>query len=230
MICAECGGKFNVVGGKGPSARYGCVGHRSRGTCRNKLTISRQVLESRLLYALSRNVQELVFREQLFTEFRVQVMTAWKQRNKKAEKSATSVKSLQGKQDHLRHQAENLLDALSATKGSSLVVERLNAIEAQITSIDALLATQPKGKVAPPSADDLQNFLDRKIGHLESVLAANPEMAKQRILKHVGKLIMGPMYPPQGPTYEVGGDVRLFAGHDTEDSGLIRTTGPILIK
>jgi hypothetical protein len=165
-------------------------------------------------------------------EFRIQLTKAWKQMNRKAEKSQTSVKSLQGKQDHLRHQAENLLDALAATKGSSLVVERLNAIEAQITNIDALLAAQPKGKVAPPSVEDLHKFLGRKLCDMESIFAGNPEMAKQRILKHVGKLVMGPMYPPEGPAYEIGGDVRLFVGpdNDTAASGLIRSAGPVLIK
>jgi hypothetical protein len=38
-------------------------------------------------------------------------------------------------------------------------------------------------------------------------------MAKQRILKHVGKLIMNPTYPAQGPTYQVTRDLRLFAGN-----------------
>ena len=175
MICAECGGKFNVVGGKGEHARYGCVGHRSHGTCRNKLTISRHVLESRLLYALSRNVQDQSFREHLFLEFRAQMMTAWKDRNKKAEKAASSVKSLRGKQDHLRHQADNLLDAIAATRGSSLVYERLNAIEVQIKNIDALLASGTNMKAASPSADDLQKFLDRRLCDMESIFAANPE-------------------------------------------------------
>jgi len=231
MICAECGGKVNVVGGKGPHARYGCVGHRSRGICRNKLTISRQVLESRLLHALSLNVQDPIVRQHLSVEFRAQLAAAWKVRAKKAERAATSIKSLLGKQDHLRHQAENLLDAIAATKGSSLVYGRLNAIEAQIKGIDALLASHVGVKVALPSADDLREFLDRRMGDLEAILAGNPEVAKQRIVKHVGRLIMDPIYQIEGPTYEVGGDVRLFAGrdHDNAYSGQMRTTGPIRI-
>jgi len=85
------------------------------------------------------------------------------------------------------------------------VFERLSAIEAQIKNIDVLLAAQPKGKVAPPTDDDLQKFLDRKLRDLEFLFAASPEVAKQRILKHVGKLVMEPMYRPEGPIYEVGG-------------------------
>ena len=39
MCCARCGGSFNIVAGKGESARYGCIGHRYRGNCENKLRI-----------------------------------------------------------------------------------------------------------------------------------------------------------------------------------------------
>jgi hypothetical protein len=227
MICAECGGRFNVIAGKGPGARYGCVAHRSRGTCSNKLTILRRVLETELLRALSQNVRDEALREHLSSQFKVQLAAALKDKAKKAERAATSVKSLLGKQDHLRLQVENLLDALAATKGSSLVYGRLNAIEAQIKDIDTLLASKMGVKVAPPSADELRQFLDRKLGDLEELIAKNPEVAKQRILKHVGKLTMEPMYLPEGPTYEVNGDVRLFAqfDHDGADSGLVRKSG-----
>jgi hypothetical protein len=43
-------------------------------------------------------------------------------------------------------------------------------------------------------------------------------------------LAMGPMFPPDGPTYEVGGDVRLFATH--QDKKVVplrdRTKLPVL--
>jgi hypothetical protein len=43
-------------------------------------------------------------------------------------------------------------------------------------------------------------------------------MAKLRILKHVGKLIMNPTDPAHGPTYEVTGDLRLFAGNGQDNA------------
>jgi len=118
----------------------------------------------------------------------------------------------------LRHQAENLVNAIAATKGSALVYARLDSIEAQMRNIDALLATQGKERVAFPSLEDLRKFLDRKLATLEVVLGGNPALAKQRILKHVGKLVMNPTYPSQGPTYVVTGDLRLFAGNDQDNA------------
>jgi DNA invertase Pin-like site-specific DNA recombinase len=213
MICGICEGNFNVIGGKGGDARYGCKRHRYSGICKNSLTIRREVLEARLLQALSRNARSDEVRAHLSAEFHNQLMVAWKDRRKKARQLSSSAKALRDKQDKLRHQAENLVNAIAATKGSALVYARLDSIETQMRNIDALLATQGKEKMASPSLDDLKSFLDRKLVTLEAVLARNPTMAKQRILKHVGKLIMNPTYPAQGPTYQVTGDLRLFAGN-----------------
>jgi hypothetical protein len=158
------------------------------------------------------------FGQHVFTEFQSQLMAAWKDRRKKAQQLSSSEKSLRDKQDKLSHQAENLVNAIAATKGSALVYARLDSIEAQMRNIDTLLGTQGKERVTLPSADDLRDFLDQKLAALEAVLAGNPAMAKQRILNHVGKLIMNPTYPSQGPTYEVTGDVRLFATNDHENA------------
>ena len=117
-----------------------------------------------------------------------------------------------------------------ATKGSALVYERLSSVEAQIRNIDELLAHQVEEKVKSPSASDLQMFINRKLADLETLLARNPALAKQRIAKNVGKLVMGPMYPPHGPTYEVHGDLGLFTSNDDGDasSEAVESAGAIL--
>jgi len=211
MICGECGGNFNIVGGKGTSARYGCIGHRYRGTCPNKLTILRRILEAQLLKALAKNLLTPELCEAVHGEFRDQLMAAWKQREGRAQQLSTSTRSLREKHEKLRQQAENLLDAIAATSGSALVYSRLSSVEAQMRNFDELLATQTNSRVTAPSADAIKEFLDRKLPDLESLLAANPEFAKQCVAKHVRKLAIGPMFPLEGPTYEVGGDVRLFS-------------------
>jgi len=218
MVCGICEKNFNIIGGKGGEARYGCKEHRYNGDCKNSLTIRREVLEARLLQALSRNARSDEVRPHLEMEFHNQLMVAWRERKKKAQQLTSSAKSLRDKQDKLRHQAENLVNAIAATKGSALVYARLDSIEAQMRNIDALLATQGKERVAFPSLEDLRKFLDRKLATLEVVLGGNPALAKQRILKHVGKLVMNPTYPSQGPTYVVTGDLRLFAGNDQDNA------------
>jgi len=59
--CAECGGGYVMYW----RDRLACFGARSRGTCTNRLTISRQEVEERVLVAL----REKLMRRDLFEEF-----------------------------------------------------------------------------------------------------------------------------------------------------------------
>ena len=59
--CGECGAGFVVYSRE----QLGCFGTRDRGTCTNKLTISRQEVEERVLSAL----QDKLMRKDFFEEF-----------------------------------------------------------------------------------------------------------------------------------------------------------------
>jgi hypothetical protein len=59
--CAECGGGYVMYW----RDRLACFGARSRGTCTNRLTISRQKVEERVLVAL----REKLMRRDLFEDF-----------------------------------------------------------------------------------------------------------------------------------------------------------------
>jgi site-specific DNA recombinase len=59
--CAECGGGYVMYW----RDRLACFGARSRGTCANRLTISRQEVEERVLVAL----REKLMRRDLFEDF-----------------------------------------------------------------------------------------------------------------------------------------------------------------
>jgi site-specific DNA recombinase len=230
LICSECGGNMNIVGGKGRTARYGCIGHRYRGTCNNKLTISRHMLEHQLLEALSHNLLGSLVHDQLHRDFNDHLTAAWEEEKRKAQQVGSTVKDLREKRRELGRQAENLLDAIAHTKGSSLLYERLNALEAQILSIDNLLATQVDVEIDPPSADAIKEFLDRKLSDLRSVLLGEPELAKQKLRKYVKKLLLTPVNSDGVPRYEVSGDVRLFAAeasNDVELAGSLKRTSKL---
>jgi hypothetical protein len=227
LICSECGGNINIVGGKGPTARYGCIGHRYRGTCNNKLSILRHVLEHQLLEALSHNLLGSLVHDQLHRDFNDHLTAAWLEEKRKAQQVGSTVKDLREKRRELGRQAENLLDAIAHTKGSSLLYERLNALEAQILTIDNLLATQVDVEIDPPSSDVIKEFLDRKLSDLRSVLLGEPELAKQKLRKYVKKLLLTPVNTDELPRYEVSGDVRLFAAeasNDVELAGSLQRT------
>jgi site-specific DNA recombinase len=48
LVCGGCGGGYTIMG----KDRYGCAAHRSKGTCGNDRTISRQAIEGRVLDGL----------------------------------------------------------------------------------------------------------------------------------------------------------------------------------
>src|ERR1700732_1556129 len=137
--CAVCGGSFNIVDGKGEFARYGCIGHRFRATCPNRLTILRRVLEVRLLAALANNLQDPAFRSQLAEEFQVQLAAAWEQRNKQLAEMTASRPQLKERERELQNQSENIAYSLSIAKGSKTLVERLQSIEAELKRVQEML-------------------------------------------------------------------------------------------
>jgi hypothetical protein len=47
-----CGAAYTIMA----KGRYGCAGRRSKGTCSNDRTISRQEIEARILKALKQNL------------------------------------------------------------------------------------------------------------------------------------------------------------------------------
>ena len=214
MICAECRGKFNIVGGKGTTARYGCIGHRYRGTCPNKLTILRRILEAQLLKALAENVLLTEVRDALRAEFYAQVAAAWKAQEGRAHRLTSSVESLKEKREALRQQAEHLLDAIAATHGSPLVYSRLNSVETEMQVVDGLLVAGEGKHLPAPSLRTMDKFLGGRISDLEATLARSPELAKKALASHVTRIAMGPMFPADGPIYELTGDVGLLNRRD----------------
>ncbi|MBT3787416.1 MAG: recombinase family protein [Alphaproteobacteria bacterium] len=49
LKCGECGGSYTIMG----KDRYGCATRRSKGTCENRQTITRQAIEQRILSGLA---------------------------------------------------------------------------------------------------------------------------------------------------------------------------------
>ena len=64
LVCAECGGNF-VIAAKG---RYGCMTHKTRGSsvCQNSITVSRHIVEERLL----QNIKEQLLAPEALDKFK----------------------------------------------------------------------------------------------------------------------------------------------------------------
>ena len=66
LKCGCCAGGFTIVA----QDRYGCAAHRSKGTCNNNATVSRQEIEERVLGGLNRNFWRLSSCVNSFERFR----------------------------------------------------------------------------------------------------------------------------------------------------------------
>ncbi|WP_247881348.1 recombinase family protein [Skermanella sp. TT6] len=76
LECGVCGGGYTIMG----KERYGCAGHRNKGTCANDRTISRQEIEGRVLTAL----RQSLLAPELFEEFARTFQEEVNRRNKEA--------------------------------------------------------------------------------------------------------------------------------------------------
>jgi hypothetical protein len=141
-------------------------------------------------------------------------LKAWKDRERKGKKGGGESSTLRERKNTLQKQADNIIDAIAATKGSALLHERLTSIERQIRTIDDLLSSHKQRGIAAPSPSEMQDFVDRKLAIPRSLFGRNRELTKQLVLKHVGKLVMKPKYEKGVPAYEVSGDVHLFVSQD----------------
>jgi site-specific DNA recombinase len=221
MVCAECGSNFNIIDGKVSSLRYGCIGHRYRGTCQNKLTILRRTLEEQMLQALKDNILRPEIRVQLCADFHAQVRVAWEQSRQQSRALAADSETLRQRQRQLQDQADNLVDAIAKTGGSSLIYERLQSVELQLNQVAQLLTLSTEVKQDAPNAEEIQGFFERVFAELDSVMTAEPELAKQTLRKYMGKLVMRAIPSATSPKYEVSGDLRLFASEASQDTVLL---------
>jgi len=228
MTCGVCGSNFNIVEGKGEFARYGCIGHKFRGTCPSKLTILRRVLEPRLTAALANNLQDPALLAQLAEEFHVQVTAAWEQRNQQVAQVTTSKPQLRERERELQSQSENLVYSLSIAKGSKTLIDRLQFIDAELERVREMLALPEEPESPPLPVAEIEQFLNRKTADIAALITGDPELAKVELRKRVDKLLMTPKHTPEGPVYEVSGDLRLFAAEETVDcAGSVHRTSTV---
>jgi site-specific DNA recombinase len=131
--CGECGAGFIVYSRE----HLGCFGARGRGTCTNRLTISRRDVEERVLRAL----QEKLFRREFFEEF---CREFTKEMNRLRMEQRAGVSSAKRELARIEVRQKKLLDMMlddvvSPEKGKpemKALEERRLELEAQLKTAD----------------------------------------------------------------------------------------------
>ena len=215
MTCGVCGGKFSVIIGGHPSkVRYGCKNHRFRNACTNKVTILRNRLEPQLIAAISRNLLDSRLEQQRIRDFSDQLKATIELEEKLAAEAATSEAKLRAEHADLEKQAVRLADAIAQHGHSSVLLAQLSKVESRMAEIDRLLKVKPATKLPRFTDRQIAEFLRQECEDFSEALAGDPELARQEIQKRIKKLVLTPKETPDGPVFEVSGDVALLRTGD----------------
>ncbi len=133
LTCGCCGGGVIQIG----KQYYGCSSHRNKGTCDNKLTIKREILEERVLSGLKQHLlhPDLIkdYHDAYLEEYK-RLSRANKDDRTKAEKQLAKV--------HMN--IENLLEAIANGMFHPSMKERLALLESQKSELEKELQAIPE--------------------------------------------------------------------------------------
>ena len=127
---------------------------------------------------------------------------------------ASNIEEVTGRRLELERMIENLLDTIQETGRSSQLSKRLGSLEMELSSVNTQLFSQTEKLPDPISEEGVRLLIDGKLTELQAILTGDPLLAKQQLRKYVDVLTMKATDSPEGATYEVMGDIRVFAPDD----------------
>jgi site-specific DNA recombinase len=130
--CGACGAGFNVYSRE----LLGCFGAHGRGTCDNRLTISRLEVESRVLHALQEKLMRKDFFEEFCREFTKEINRLRMERRAGQTSAKRELARLEARRKKL---VESIMDGVPARQVKDELIaigERRDELERQLTSVD----------------------------------------------------------------------------------------------
>ena len=118
LTCGACGGGYTLVGAR----HYGCANARNRGTCDNRLTIRRDVLEETVLRGLKDNLLQ----PELIHEF---VTTYQQEYNRLRREQANEQAAAHAELARVERQIRNIVEAVKAGLFAPAMKDEMTALE-----------------------------------------------------------------------------------------------------
>jgi hypothetical protein len=147
LVCGACGGGYTLVGG-----RHGCTNVHNRGTCGNRPTIRRDVLEETVLRGLDvleetvlRGLNDNLLQPELIHEFVMQEYTRFR-REQANEQAATHAEL--GK---VERQIRNIVEAVKAGLFAATMKDELAALEERKGAARRIDPRSDRGAADAPS-------------------------------------------------------------------------------
>ena len=212
LVCGSCGSRIVIISGQGKRGyvRYGCPSHRYRGVCNNALTIRQDRLESQLVAALEQRILNSQLIDYTLQRFHEEL----RKRLAEIKRQATGLDDLRRERQQLQTKANHLADAIAEAGHSPVMLAKLASLEAQIAEVDRRMdAGKPRDLSA--AVGEVRAFVYKNVLQLRELLHADAEKSKPILARHIGQLILNPKETPEGPVYEVSGEMDLLpAGGD----------------
>jgi len=180
----------------------------------NKLLIRQSSLEEQLVGAIVASLQGQESLAELRGEFTRQLEQASKEESATVEQALGNYDALKRESVSLRATVERLTDAIIGHGLSHALSAKLRQSEVRIEEITRLLAVKDTPASRKISAEETEEFLNRKVNELVEVLLGDPIRTKQELLTRIDKLVLTPEVRDGKDVYVVQGDVRLFAANE----------------
>jgi len=158
LTCGHCGGGYTIIG----QDRYGCATRRSKGTCGNSQTITRQAIEARVLGGL----KDKLMAPELVAEF---VRAFQEEVNAAVRTAAQRRGELQRELESVERKMSGVMKAIEDGMYSPALKERMRELEARKGELAAGLA-QPSQAPAVALHPNLSEIYRRKVAELEAAL------------------------------------------------------------
>ena len=181
LKCSDCGGGF----GKASAKHYGCSTARNKGTCKNRLTIHEDVLESTILNALSTQLMDPKLCEIFCQEYLAHT------NNVRNNHNASRIQ-YQKEFERATKSLDKLIESIINGIDSNLVKDKINTLEARRTQLQDLLNTTEEAPVL--IHPNMAKYYNQQITNLMQSLN-NPDHRDESALllrKLIDKIVLTP--------------------------------------
>ena len=213
--CAECGGGYVMYW----HDRLACFGARSRGTCSNRLTISRQEVEERVLVAL----RDKLMRRDLFEDFCREYV---RELNRLRMEHRAGLSSARTELASVEREIRKLVQAIKDGVSALSIKDELLALEARKAELQSRLNAAEMPELLHPRMADVYR---EKVGSLCSALES--EESRTGAAEAIRALIEIILLEPDGDQLKITlkGDLAgmLSAARDSKRSP---DTGDLLVQ
>jgi DNA invertase Pin-like site-specific DNA recombinase len=213
--CAECGGGYVMYW----RDRLACFGVRSRGTCTNRLTISRQEVEERVLVAL----REKLMRRDLFEDFCDEYV---RELNRLRMEHRAGLSSDRTELARVEREIRKLVQAIKDGVAALSIKDELLSLEARKAELQSRLDAPEMPELLHPRKADVYR---EKVGSL--CVALESEESRAGAVEAIRALIETILLEPDGDKLKITlkGDLAgmLSAARDTKRSP---DTGDLMVQ